>query len=213
MCSLKLKTRLFAFVIPILGCGLIATGCKNAKYGDSATTQASVEDEQPSSDDSPQPLVGKPTPPIHVAKWIKGEPLTEFEPGKIYVVDFWATWCPPCIAAIPHLTELAHKHQGKVEVIGISIAEPQESEADTGYIEVVSEFVAEKGDQMDYRVAVDTPDRVMFETWFRPTGSRGIPTAYIIDQNGLVAWTGIGDPKEVERIVGELLEGKFSPRN
>ena len=58
-------------------------------------------------------VIGKPPPPIQVAKWVKGEPLQEFEKGKVYVVDFWATWCGPCIAAIPHLTRLRERHGGK----------------------------------------------------------------------------------------------------
>ena len=109
------------------------------------------------------------------------------------------------IAAIPHLTKLAHEHKGKLEVIGISIAEQQESAADTAYIEMVAKFVEKRGDQMDYRVAVDTPDKKMHTTWFTPTGTGGIPTAYIIDQNGLVAWTGIGNPAVIEQKVHELL--------
>jgi len=65
---------------------------------------------------------------------------------------------------------------------------------------------------MDYRVAVDTPDKKMHATWFKPTGTGGIPTAYIIDQKGLVAWTGIGSPKVIERIVGEVLAGTFDSK-
>lgn len=158
---------------------------------------------------NPDELIGKAPPPIKVARWVKGEPLTGFEKGKVYVVDFWATWCGPCNAAIPHLTKLAQDHKGKVEVIGVSISERQKNAEDTAYIDVVDAFVKKKGDRMDYRVAVDTPDKQMHATWFKPTGTGGIPTAYIIDQNGLVAWTGIGSPADVERIVGQVLAGTF----
>ena len=154
-------------------------------------------------------LLGKPPPPITVAKWIKGPELREFEPGKVYVIDFWATWCGPCKAAIPHLTELAQKHRGKVEVIGIAISERQKDATDTAYMGVVEQFVKKMDDRMDYRVAVDTPDRQMHTAWFKPAGMGGIPTAWIIDQKGLVAWIGIGSPTEVERIVGDVLLGRF----
>jgi thiol-disulfide isomerase/thioredoxin len=60
-------------------------------------------------------------PPLKVAKWIKGKPVQRFEPGKVYVVEFWATWCGPCRRSIPHLTELAKKFKGKVTFIGVSI--------------------------------------------------------------------------------------------
>ncbi len=154
-------------------------------------------------------LLGKSPPAIKVAKWVKGEPFKEFEKGKVYVVDFWATWCGPCKAAIPHLTKLAQANKGKVEVIGISIMEKQKDASDTAYMAVVEKFVTKMDDRMDYRVAMDTPDKQMYTTWFKPSGTGGIPTAWIIDQKGQVAWIGIGSPDTVERIVGEVLAGTF----
>jgi len=154
-------------------------------------------------------LIGKVPPPIKVAKWVKGEEFKGFEKGKVYVVDFWATWCGPCKAAIPHLTKLQADHAGKVEVIGISISERQKDASDTSYIEAVEKFVAKMDDKMNYRVAVDTPDKQMHTTWFKPSGTGGIPTAWIIDQQGKVAWIGIGSPNDVERIVTEVLAGTF----
>jgi thiol-disulfide isomerase/thioredoxin len=168
--------------------------------------------QQPAAPDPIDTLIGKAPPPIKVAKWVKGEPLKEsapFEKGIVYVVDFWATWCGPCKAAIPHLTKLAHEHKGKVEVVGISISEKQKDAADTSYIELVEKFVKKMDDRMDYRVAVDTPDKAMGIAWQKAAGTGGIPTAWIIDQKGLVAWIGIGDPKTVDRIVGEVLAGTF----
>jgi thiol-disulfide isomerase/thioredoxin len=162
--------------------------------------------------DSPVDPAGRPPPPLVVAKWVKGEPLESFAKGKVYVVDFWATWCGPCRAAIPRLTKLAHEMQGRVEVVGISISEHQDGPADTAYIRTVERFVAGMGDKMDYRVAVDTPDRRMHDTWFKAAGTAGIPTAYIIDSNGIVAWTGIGSPDDVERIATAVVNGRFDPR-
>lgn len=157
-------------------------------------------------------VVGKEPPPITVAAWVKGAPLERFEPGVVYVVDFWATWCAPCKAAIPNLTRLKQVHGGKVEVIGVSISERQADPEDTAYIERVRSFVEGQGERMGYRVAVDTKDKQMHAAWFKPAGTGGIPTAYIIDGQGIVAWVGIGSPTVVERIVGEVLAGTFDPR-
>lgn len=87
-------------------------------------------------------LIGKPPPPVKVAQWIKGDPIKDFEKGKVYVVDFCGTWCGPCQAAIPHLTKLAQEYQGRVEVIGVSISEWQKNAEDTAYIDPVRSFVS-----------------------------------------------------------------------
>src|SRR6476469_6962935 len=84
-----------------------------------------------------------PAPSIIVSKWVKGEPVKEFEKGKIYVVEFWATWCGPCKATIPHLTEMAHKYKD-VTFIGTSVWEHSDSD--------VEPFVKEMGDKMDYHI-------------------------------------------------------------
>lgn len=156
-------------------------------------------------------LLGKPPPPLQVARWLKGEPVKELTRGKVWIVDFWATWCGPCKAAIPHLSELRRKHAGQLEILGISISEHQESPTDTAYIDAVRKFVDKQGDRMDYRVAVDTPDKTMHSTWFKRAGTGGIPTAFIIDQRGVVVWTGIGTPATVTRIAEAVLAGTFDP--
>ena len=74
----------------------------------------------------------------HVGKWLKGEPVSAFVGGRVYVVEFWATWCGPCKRAIPHLTGLQQKYRADVTVIGVSVWEPRPDE--------VGPFVARKGD-------------------------------------------------------------------
>ena len=79
-------------------------------------------------------------------------------------------------------------------MIGVSISERQKEPGDTSYIQTVEGFVAKMGEKMNYAVAVDTPEKAVHTAWFKPAGTGGIPTAWIIDQRGLVAWVGIGTP-------------------
>lgn len=128
---------------------------------------------------------GDAAPPIKVAKWFKGTPVSAFEPGKVYVVEFWATWCGPCRTSIPHLTELAHKYKGKVTFAGISVWE-----RDPAYIEKVGKFVEEMGDKMVYNIAADDEAGTMAATWMTAAGERGIPSAFVVDGAGKIAWIG-----------------------
>src|ERR1700744_5719893 len=65
--------------------------------------------------------LGDPAPPLRVKEWIKGTPVENFEKGRVYVVEFWATWCAPCRAAMPHLSSLASKYKHKFTFLAIDI--------------------------------------------------------------------------------------------
>src|SRR5690242_16512330 len=68
--------------------------------------------------------LGDAAPTLTVSTWIKGDKFDKFEPGKTYVIEFWATWCGPCRVSIPHLTELAHKYKDQgVRVLGVDVWE------------------------------------------------------------------------------------------
>jgi peroxiredoxin len=146
---------------------------------------------------------GDPAPPLQISQWIKGKPvdLAAGRSNTIYVVEFWATWCPPCIMNIPHLAELQKEFKdSNVVVVGIS-----SESADT-----VKKFVARKGGGMDYTVAVDDEDKTI--TAYASDPSRvSLPQAYIVDKEGRIVWTASGYPMyDLERSLNELLAGKFS---
>src|SRR5690349_19707233 len=88
---------------------------------------------------------GLPVPPVKVSTWVKGHPVTQFEKGKTYIFEFWATWCDPCIQAMPHLSELAKRYAGKMEFVGVDV---REQGADIPG--QVKKFVESQGDKMAY---------------------------------------------------------------
>ena len=65
--------------------------------------------------------IGDTAPVPAVEHWVRGKQPEFFAPGKTYVVEFWATWCPPCRASMPHLSDLSEKYADKgVTIVGIS---------------------------------------------------------------------------------------------
>jgi len=148
--------------------------------------------------------VGDKAPPISAEKWIKGEPITGFEKGKVYVVEFWATWCGPCKTSIPHLTELQKKYKDKdVRIIGANIWEQYNDKT----LDKVEKFVADYGDKMDYTVAYDGKTKALDKAYMKAAGQDGIPAAFIIDRDGRVAF--IGHPMEMDEPLAKIVEGKF----
>jgi thiol-disulfide isomerase/thioredoxin len=149
--------------------------------------------------------IGDPAPKLQPGKWVQGDPVKEFEKGKAYIVEFWATWCGPCRVSIPHLNEIYQKYKDKdLVVIGQDCWEHDDS--------LVAPFVKKMADQMTYRVALD--DKIekergqMAETWMTAAGRNGIPTAFLVDKQGVVAW--IGHPMEMkESTIDAVLDGKF----
>jgi len=107
--------------------------------------------------------------PVQIDEWITSPPpdLT----GRVYVLEFWATWCPPCIQSIPHMIELAEKYKA-VPFIAISVDSSSEP---------VKEMVKAKG--MTYHIGMDNGLSDKYPV-------RGIPSAFIIGRDGQVAWKG-----------------------
>jgi len=147
--------------------------------------------------------IGDAAPPLQVREWIKGEPVQEFEKGRVYVVEFWATWCAPCKAAMPHLSTLASKYKDSITVLGIDIMELK-----TTSFKRVKAVVDSLGDRMNYRVAAE--DSNFMETgWLEASGERnkGIPSSFVVNAEGRLAW--IGHPKDLDIVLPKIVNNTW----
>jgi thiol-disulfide isomerase/thioredoxin len=97
--------------------------------------------------------------------------------GKVVLINFWATWCPPCRAEIPDLIALQEKYRDRVQIIGVS--------EDEAPVEVVKKFVADH--KINYPVVMTTPE---IEKLFPGIGA--LPTSYIVDRESRVVQKHVG---------------------
>jgi thiol-disulfide isomerase/thioredoxin len=136
-------------------------------------------------------LQGSANPPaLQLEEWTHTEPLTlDALKGKIVVLDFWATWCGPCIASIPHTNELAKKYAGDVVFLGVCHQRGGEKMAET---------VKEKG--IEYPVALD-PNNATIKAY----AVNSYPDYYILDRNGKLVVADCANDK-VEEVIQILLK-------
>lgn len=135
--------------------------------------------------------VGDDAPSLDAVNWVQGE-APDFS-KQITVVEFWATWCPPCRDSIPHLNALSEQYGDKVAIVGIS----NEKEA------TVKKFIDKMGDDMSYPVGLwEDTDPYMSEIG-------GIPHAFIVDKSGKVVWH--GHPMAMDSVLEQAVEGTLDP--
>lgn len=146
--------------------------------------------------------VGDKAPSLRIAEWIKGEPIKEFVSGRVYVVEFWATWCGPCIARIPHLTQVQERFKEDVDLISLTREDPNNT------LEMVRAFVAARNEEMGYRVAFDELS-FTWQAYMEAAGQSGIPCAFIIDKEGRIAWIGHPAMPEFEETIEAVVSDAF----
>lgn len=154
--------------------------------------------------------IGDAAPKLKVDRWLKGTPVPRFEKGKVYVIEFWATWCGPCKVAMPHLSSLSKKYAGKATFVGVNIWEDQHANPGENLDAKVNRFVKGIGDAMAYNVCVGSKDGYMTKNWMEAASQGGIPATFVVDQDSKIAW--IGHPYYLEEPLSKIIERKFDAK-
>jgi thiol-disulfide isomerase/thioredoxin len=146
---------------------------------------------------SPEQLEGKPAPDFSLdtldGKKIKLSDLKK----NVVVLDFWATWCPPCRKSLPHVEEVSKKKDLADKGLKVLAVNAQEDKAK------VEKFM--KDNNFTFTVPMDKDGKVM-----QDYGIQGIPTTIVVSRGGKVhkVFVGFGDdsPKQLDKAIEEAMK-------
>lgn len=143
--------------------------------------------------------VGDDAPALKATKWLQGDEVKSIDKDRIYVVEFWATWCGPCIVMMPHLSEIQQQYKKDVTVIGFTAKDQTNTE------DRVIEFVKKRGGKLKYTFAY-ADDRDTYEAWMTAAGRGGIPCTFVVAKGKIVY---VGHPMYLDVVLPKVVSGKW----
>lgn len=179
---------------------LLLASCSSSSTDSEGGGKGSGADSQTAGGSSDQgtptnSFIGSRAAALNIEHWVSDgngqfPHVTEFEEGKVYIVEFWATWCGPCVASMPHLASLQQQYADSgVQLISVSrepletvqqfLKRPVRGQEDQTYGELTSV----------YSLTTD-PDASVHEDYMTAANQSGIPTAFIVGKTGLIEWVG-----------------------
>lgn len=161
-----------------------------------------------------QPGVGQPLPVLELQPLTgatEGISLKSLQ-GKVALINFWGTWCPPCVAEFPHMVELWEDLRGNPEFAFVSVSSTfADREPMAEVREETAKFLQAHSTAMPTYIDADGMSRqILAGIIGRP--AMAYPTTVVLDRSGIIrgVWVGFdsGDQEQMQRLISQLLAGK-----
>ncbi|AUW47376.1 redoxin family protein [Rhizobium leguminosarum] len=148
---------------------------------------------------------GSPAPSINVQHWLRGDPLSNFQFGKTYILEFISTTCSSCGPSLSQLAQLQEEYSDiGIEVIGIA-ANEWAATADEALAQVDA-WVTKWLPNANIRIAFDYSGE-MDKDWKKASLTFQVPQAFVVDRAGSIAF--IGDPDMLEVVLPKVMDGSW----
>jgi thiol-disulfide isomerase/thioredoxin len=149
--------------------------------------------------------IGSPAPSIEMLTWIYGNPISAFQPGKIYIIELFATTCGYCPDALTGLGRLQEKYGDVgVEVFAVAANERAET-ADAARVQV-NTWLNKEVPNSQISIAFDLTGK-MQKHWSDASGSIGVPLVFVVDRDRSIAF--IGRPQSLDHVLPKVIDGTW----
>ena len=163
--------------------------------------------------------IGDKAPALNIEHWLslggglegedKFQKVTNFADDKVYIVEFWATWCGPCIASMPHLAEMQREYVDR----GVQIVSVTDEELDVVKPFLEKEAATAEGEEKTYADITShycltaDPDQSVYKDYMEAANQNGIPCAFIVGRGKEIEW--IGHPMAMKPVLDQVLDGSW----
>ncbi|MBY5773032.1 redoxin domain-containing protein [Rhizobium leguminosarum] len=149
--------------------------------------------------------IGSPAPSIAVQDWLRGDRISNFQLGKIYILEFISTTCSGCGPALSHLAQLQEEYSDMgVELIGVAASE-EAATADKARAQVDA-WASKWLPNSKIRIGFDHSGE-MDKHWLKASLTFHVPKAFVVERDGSIAF--IGPPPLLDEVLPRVIDGSW----